>query len=256
MSWHVVVLAQGDQKRLPDLRTPKQLLPLPACNNVPILNRTLRQVWDVHNRVMPAATSLTLAVVAWPTFRDHFEVHPVQVGTERIRPYVVTLPDPGNSSLKGFSRYWESPEGVACRRNAERTIMLLGDVVYSWNVLEALFDPKLDGVFAVSHDISPSTGELWGIAWNDIASNGMQAVLRAAMDKHPPQTVYQPGQMRMWLWEAETWLCEKGQCRYNTDSTEGDYTADIDLPKHMTPTFLNELSARAAADDLTRGVTW
>lgn len=255
MSTHTIILAQGDQKRIPELKIPKQLVRLPACGNVPLLNRTVRQVYH-HSPFEPVNTANTIVVVGWPTIADHFEVCPVELKDTRVRPGVCTLDNPGNSSLRGFATYWDLSFGHAWRKREGRAVVLLGDVCYSWMVMHELYDVRRDCVFAVSSDISPSGGELWGIAWNSIAGPDMGAALRHAMMNHPTQTIYQPGQMRLWLWELEKRYALAESVRYVTDSMEGDYTADIDLPKHTTVEFLGALSERAAADDAAWGVTW
>lgn len=255
MSTQVIILAQGDQKRIPDLRTPKQLLPLPACGGVAILNRTLRQVYHHAPFSHGGDRTSTCTVVGWPTIADHFEVAPVELKDARVRPYVHTLAEPGNSSLRGLARYW-GWDTFHIIPNAARTVVLLGDVVYSWNVMWELFCAPRDAVFAVSSDISLSDGELWGIAWDQVANTDMTAAFKHALLAHSAHdAVYQPGQMRLWLWEYERRL--RGiAARYVTDSTEGDYTADIDLPRHTTPAFLGPLSAHAAEDDAGHGVSW
>lgn len=252
---HVVILAQGEQRRIPDLRIPKQLLPLPLCGNTPILNRTIRQIMDI----VPEATPPAIEVVGWPHFVDHFTLHPIYTTTQKTwlnalhcRPTITTLPDPGNSSLKGFSRYRDQHANFPF---ASRTVVLLGDVVYSWQILRELLDGNNETVWAVSDDISPSAGELWGIAWNERANDDMMESLDRAMAKHPTQTVYQPGQMRLWLWEFEAML-DHHRCRVVTPRDEGDYTVDIDLPRHAKPEFLFELSRWASDDDAKNGLSW
>lgn len=248
MTTSVVILAQGDQRRLPDLRIPKQLLALPRCGNTPILDRTLRMVWELAH-VHPM-------VIGWPHFVDHYTIHPVIANEDRVHPLVVTLDKPGNSSLKGIHQVFE-----AYKPRTDRVVVLLGDVVYQWSVLEELLAVgsgvvNRDVVFAVSNNLTGSTGELWGIGWNQIAHGGMMASLTIARGNQPYDTdVYQNGQMRQWLWGYEKFT-DNMDHRYVTDSTEGDYITDIDLPSHTRPEFLIPLSEHAAEDDHAHGVTW
>lgn len=262
MSTSVVILAQGDQKRLPDLRIPKQLLALPACGKTPILDRTLRMVYEI--------ASVHPMVVGWPHFVDHYTIHPVRAtprrtprellinGMATVRPIVVTLEKPGNSSIKGIYQVFQQ-----YKPRTDRVVVLLGDVIYQWSVLEELLGvgPGVTGrdvIFSVSDNLSPSGGELWGIAWNKIAAPDIMEALTNAHRKQPYNNdVYQNGQMRLWLWDLEAGThALPGRCRHVTDAYNGDYITDIDLPAHATPEFLIPLSELAAADDAAHGVTW
>ena len=262
MSTSVVILAQGDQKRLPDLRIPKQLIALPACGKTPILDRTLRMVYEL--------AGIHPMVVGWPHFVDHYTIHPVKTSMgETVRPLVVTLDAPGNSSIKGLHQVFQK-----YKTRTDRVVVLLGDVVYQWSVLEELLaagpgTPTRDCVFAVSHDLhaarpgathdarAGNRGELWGGAWNQVANADVMSALNVAHAKQPYNTdVYQNGQMRLWLWELERSFVLPGAVRYVTDPAEGDYITDIDLPRHTESEFLIPLSERAAADDAAHGVTW
>jgi len=181
-------------------------------------------------------------------------INAVPIRSGMVRPYVVTLSAPGTSSIRGLVRYYEghAPSDHRDMRN----VVLLGDVVYSWACLSALIDQMRDCVFAVSHDIGTDAGELWGVAWNPIADHNMRGSLERADRRAPPDPTshyaYQPGQMRLWLWDVEATLVPDRRCRFVTT----DYTTDIDLDSHVQPDFLEPLSMAAAADDLAHGVTW
>jgi hypothetical protein len=256
MTTHIIILAQGRQTRLPALPVAKQLLPLPACNGTPILYRTMRQIWHL----LPGVKTLDDRVIAvsWLPVMERLQREAVVIGgDERYYPNVDTLSDPGNSSLKGIARYLEklTREADVCQKRFgatltfERTVVLLGDVVYSWACLQAILFKKTPLTFCGTSDISPSGGELWGIAW----SNGQQAVMTAALEvalaKHPPFAEYQPGQLRRWMWAIHPEF--QTTARY---AAIDDYTRDIDLPEHVEQ--LPRLSELAAADDAANGVTW
>lgn len=244
----VIILAQGEQRRLPDLKVPKQLLKLPACGDVTILRRTLVQVARILHynlrRDPEAGPSVTVVCGDVIANEMHADIN------EPIRPRLVTLGDPGNSSLKGIHRYLTDTTTRAVNPVADHNVVLLGDVVYSWACLSVLlepFDAPAAGItFCGTSDLSTSDGELWGVSWNDIADDQMMTSLDRAVRKHPPFTSYQPGQMRRWLWEAHP--------QFDEYERIDDYTRDIDLPKHVAQLF--QLSERAAADDRENGVVW
>lgn len=271
-STHVIILAQGQQKRLPMLPVAKQMLPLPACNDTPILHRTLRQLWHLLGGInVSDQQSDTITVVAWYPLVEQLNSRSVIIpswpnpdgttGEWRFYPATDTLPDPGNSSLKGIARFLAADADRRSRRWAlrgqqppdrpeyDRTVVLLGDVVYSWACLDAIFaDRRI--VFAGTSDISPSGGELWGLAWKADAEELMMSSLVFALAKHPPfDDTYQPGQMRRWMWSVHPEL-QKTE-RY---AAIDDYTRDIDLPEHLD--LLPALSEAAHADDQEHGVTW
>lgn len=255
MSTHVIILAQGTQSRMGDSTggLPKQLLSLPACGNHPILLRTLRQLKALHHH--------HITVVAWP------EIHkalyswdgPPSVARHLTMFDAVTLPDPGNSSLKGLARYLEQLELTVRATKPDRTIVLLGDVVYSWACLRALMDPAVSYRFVGTSDISPSAGELWGVSFDLPGTTPvMLEALRQALAAHPPFEAYQPGQMRRWLW-AVTRYVSLGQWTQPPKGADwyhaiDDYTMDVDLPEHVEK--LDIVSSEAALDDREHGVTW
>ena len=245
MTTHIVILAQGRQERLASvLTTPKQLVPLPACNNTPILQRTLLQL---NMSCAPATTRVT--VVGW-----HEVTKELRHGMLDVE--ATSLADPGNSSLKGIHRYLETHELTAGAARADRMVVLLGDVVYSWLCLEAIFagfatdTPKCR--FVGSDNISPAGGELWGLAWqrsDKPTQVAMMAGLERAIAKHPPYESYQPGQMRRWMWQIHPAFQTTAKYR-----RVDDYTHDIDTPKDLS--LVQGLSEKAAADDAVHGVTW
>ncbi len=275
MSTHVIILAQGSQKRLPELTVAKQMLPLPACGNTPILYRTIRQLFqllDVQSVLSPrpgawpsAIPSLRdmplIRVVTWFPLVEQVIRDGIEVGNRTIfHPSMTMLADPGNSSLRGVSRYLSSPETseIVNAREYDRTVVLLGDVVYSWACLRAI----LTGThwrmgFVGTSDLSRDGGELWGLSWEKTAEEPMLHSLNDALAAHPKFTEYQPGQMRRWLWAFEGFMHrELGQAvePRNWYVPIDDYTRDIDLPEHVKQ--LGALSEHAAADDLANGVTW
>lgn len=270
----IIILAQGQQSRLPNMPRPKQLLPLYGCNRVPLLERTIRQIWSFCT-----IGSTTLTIIGWPQIKLHFEEHPVTFysGDDdedyvKYRPEVISLDDPGNSSLKGLARYMVAVEGArkifddsgikyqetGPIARAARTIVLLGDVLYSWHCLTQLFGANdLDRSsirFVGTKDLSPSAGELWGVGWESFRDDIVYNALAEAMKRHPPPQVdntYQPGQLRKWLY-ALFGHDDATQRPYYT--AVDDYTMDVDLPEHVEK--LARASKVAADDDRRHGIIW
>src|SRR5262245_64258905 len=86
----------------------------------------------VQCRALDLMSNVT--VVTWP------EVWSQMQSWRTSLPNFVTLCAPGNSSLKGASGYLElRPQLPADGDDDRRTVVLLGDVVYSWACLQAIF---------------------------------------------------------------------------------------------------------------------
>lgn len=288
---HVIILAQGQQTRMGALKVPKQLLVLPAHSaaqapNVTILERTLAQVGMklMGNAATGSnATKLlephTVTLVADRRIdeyylRGHIPLpYTGEFGEDSemrfcINPGRYTLPDAGNSSLVGLSRFVEQWSDIEYPRDYRRTIILLGDVVYSWACMDQLFRPIYSGEDMMAHsitfcgtsDLGQDRGELWGIAWyrqsNETMANALKLALRNA-SKH--EDGYQPGQLRQLLFSLDD-LVGDGKVRNQTRQTMArswwvpidDYTMDVDLPEHLVD--LARSSLQALADDRERGL--
>jgi hypothetical protein len=261
---HVIVLAQGTQKRMEHARHPKQLLTLTAheaacAPNTRILPRTLMQVGVLLGGRYSTFGRHMVEVVTWPTVwhdMNAIRMPPAPFAEDRISEWVPgfhCLPDPGNSSIRGIARYLRAMESPRHQADIGRTIVLLGDVLYSWACLEALFSDR-DVVFAGTSDLGRDRGELWGIAWDHRTSGRMMTgaleLAVAASSKHEDE--YQPGQMRHWLWAVDRHLNPNGLTLSTRDwwVPIDDYTMDVDLPEHLTK--LAAASWDALADDLGR----
>ena len=113
MNTLVLLMAQGDGGRWLD-RTPKHLA---RFNDEPILTRTCRQM----EALWPDAEKL---VIGWHYYYPFCKPTPL-----------LTLPEPGPDLCHGIynSRFlWQK----------ERIIILLGDVAYSWALLERIRDDR------------------------------------------------------------------------------------------------------------------
>ena len=267
MRTEIIILAQGNQSRLRGMSGYKQMIPLPHCGNIPIIGRTIQQLCRFYD------DQDTITTVAWPKMgvpvveaRAALRIGELEAALREIEPgglrnyglpscRGVTLPDPGNSSLKGISRYLEQ-RGVSHSFN--RTMVLFGDVIYSWVCLAALLDAAATWGFVGTSDLNASGGELWGVAWAKEHEVHMLGSLADALLRHPPfEDEYQPGQMRRWM---SGW--KRGDVAEHRDilARNGhyiaidDYTQDIDLPVHVAQ--VPALSASAAADDAAHGMLW
>jgi hypothetical protein len=242
----VIILAQGSQRRLGHHAGPRQLLPLPACGGAPILSRTLRQLGEINSQAtvtVVAESSLTEAlfrVAKWPIYTVSVE-----------------LPVPGNSALKGIARYLELREGQG--RRYQRTIVLLGDVVYSWDCLLEIWEMSVDYYgFVGTKNLSLSKGDLWGAGWSRSHEDWMLTNLRDALLRHPPfDDDPEPGQLRRWIsgmqrGDLADHIVKLRWAAHYADVD--DYTHDIDIPHDLV--LLPDLSSLAAEDDAKHGVIW
>lgn len=248
----VIILAQGTQKRLGMQYGWKQLIHLPGCGNARILERTVRQLVGLY---IPETTSVTITVVTWPEIAAAFPDMSYVGHAARF----VTLRAPGNSSLKGIARYLES---AAIARDApprgDRTIVLLGDVVYSWACLEAIVALSATHGFVGTSDLSHSGGELWGLSWHQGHDDHMITELRDALTMHPPfEDDYQPGQLRRWIQGFRRGdLADRVAklTRAGNYVAIDDYTMDVDVEAHLAK--IKPTSALAAEDDARHGLLW
>lgn len=251
MATEVIILAQGNQARLRGMSGYKQLIPLPHCAGAPILVRTIQQLC----RMLDADSTIT--IVGWPGFGE--PVLETSLGRQLPKARLVTLGDPGNSSLKGIARYLELR---GSEHGFDATVVLLGDVIYSWAALEAIMAMRVTGGFVGTSDLSASGGELWGVAWSSVQRQFVEIVmivrLGSALKTHPRfDETYQPGQLRRWISAgARGDLAEHRDALAKTGEyvSIDDYTRDIDVPSHVAQ--IPELSMSAAVDDARNGLLW
>jgi hypothetical protein len=253
----IVILAQGAQRRLGNHAGPRQLLPLPSCGGAPILSRTLRQLGEMylqesaaHPRDLPSAPVVT--VVAESSLTDAL----FKVAKWPIYTASVELPVPGNSALKGIARYLELRESQGHRY--QRTIVLLGDVVYSWDCLLEIWDMSQKYGFVGTKNLSLSKGDLWGAGWSRPYEDWMLTNLRDALLRRPPfDDDPEPSQLRRWIsgmqrGDLADHIVRLRWAAHYADAD--DYTHDIDVAHDLV--LLPELSSLAAKDDAEHGVFW
>jgi hypothetical protein len=263
---HVIILAQGQQSRLPDLLIAKHLLEIPHTGEI-ILKRTLRLVSEIAptaaiTLVAPMSTAAALGRSGYKSvsvdagdheliFVDDHRPGAFQEPAWRGRRLidVFTLRDPGNHAVAGLQRYLRARDFVE-----DQTVVLLGDVIYSRAALTAILtgtareaDPVFDGVtFVGTPDLTGGGGELFGIR----VSGKRRDVLLADLPRSSSAfTAYQPGRLRELLWELQkrnriSWdLRVHRQAPYIPIS---DFTTDIDTPADLAN--LPELGKLVAAE--------
>lgn len=239
----VIILAQGPARPKMGQR---ELAQLPACGNTPILWRTVAQAQKL---ALWPPTVITGPLRASPCF---------YAGgiKSSVVPAYVELPQPGNSALKGIARYLE--RRAYENRHYDRTIVLLGDVVYSWACLGAIWDSAEVYGFVGTQNLSMDKGELWGVAWSRPYGDWMMTNLRDALLRHPPfDDEHEPHQLRRWISGIQRGdLADHvAKLRWSVHYTDvDDYTHDIDIPHDLV--LLPDLSVAAAADDAKHGILW
>lgn len=272
MKTHVIILAQGNQSRLPRLRTPKQLLPLPACGGMSILDRTINQISQLAERDQ---NDVSILVVAGEQIRSHLGggnrtiwEHEAAGETYRITDNmrasdpttlaVMTLEKPGNSSLKGIAKVLSIAMAIQSQVDTDLMVILLGDVIYSWHCLEVLMaSADVGRAFVGTSDLSASGGEIWGVRWKTSLPTSMLFALEQALASHPPFFEYQPGQLRRWLFALEgkpRELVAFDESPWPSFIAVDDYTRDVDVPSHLE--MIPEISHHAALDDADHGLVY
>lgn len=266
---HVIILAQGQQTRLPGLPIAKHLLEIPETGER-ILDRTLRlvsEIWPAAPITLIAPLTTAAAVSTRGSVSATVSLDDMQVSLARITDHrpgafhepawrgarlidVVTLADPGNHAVAGLQRYLRQRAFVD-----DQTAVLLGDVIYSRKALKAILtgtapeaDPAFDGVtFVGTLDLTGGGGELFGIR----VSTKCRDVLLAEVPKSSSAfTAYQPGRLRELLWELQKRARISWDLRVHRRAPYipiGDFTTDIDTPEDVA--MLPEIGRLVAAEN-------
>jgi len=229
----IVIMAQGEQRRLAALGHPKHLL---MVGGELILWRTVRLVREF------LGADVAITVIGLPAHAASCALLNVEL---------VTLEDPGFCVLDGMlaaQKHWG--------RDRDRTLVILGDVVFSRQALRAIVTDTRPLVFAGTTDVSRSLGEIFATSFVDrqdmldalatcpcrVGHNGRRTV-------HYPRA--QGGHLRRLLW----WAMERRQLRpivqqhtWHPDLFQpvDDWTDDIDTPGDLTR--LPELESHVRSD--------
>jgi hypothetical protein len=259
---HVIILAQGQQSRLPDLLVPKQLLEIPHAGET-ILKRTFRLLGEL-------APSAFITLVGHRGLAEAVggAVHPTVTGFANadLRSfYVRTLPGvmsaatlltlhhPGNHAVAGLQQVVRSDVSSV---HYHSIVVALGDVIYSRAALrELLFgtppgaDPSFDGIaFVGTPSLTGGGGELFGIR----VPAARRDVLLAEISKTSIAfTDYQPGRLRELLWELQKRSRISWDLRVHAKAPYipiTDFTTDIDTPADVAN--LPELGKLVAAEGI------
>lgn len=150
----ILIMCQGEQRRLAHLGHPKQLL---IVDGETILARTLRLC---HETAL-AHDPITFGRVP----------HIYVVGNDQRlnavavthRAFVISLEAPGFCVLDGI----EATKPAWPVMDDRRIHVLLGDVVWSRESLVSLLADPRPLVFAGTSDVSASTGEIFGMSFTD-----------------------------------------------------------------------------------------
>lgn len=236
---HVIILAHGDQKRV---RTP--IVP-----GIPVFARTLAQIRALDNfaNVTLVAPHTLAPAAMWPTKArmGRYVENLLDVALLELETH--ELADPGNSALKGVSRYLDHRRDLqnlgAFDFEVSQTIVLLGDCIYSWRCMEVLLADETAYNFVGSSNLTDDAGKLWGVTWHDDADTEVIGWLKKALRKHPTGAP-QRRQLRQWMFAARQELEDELVTFTGVD----DYTSDVEGG-------LAALS-RALHEDSERGVEW
>ena len=221
----IIVMCQGQQRRLPTVKGPKHLI---EVDGEPVLARTLRLLaellpqWDYTVRVV-GPEPLAIAFRPGMGYVEHF-----------------MLPDPGNCIVDGIlaAQPWWAPNdhGVA-----GRTLVLLGDVVWSKAALGQVLADQRPVVFAGTSVLSPSEGEVFALGFDD--STGMKNLCMTCPCRVDGQRVrafkmQQGGHLRRLLWHLQdTKFLRMTATRQSWNPTVylpiDDWTTDLDTPADL-----------------------
>lgn len=215
----IIILAQGHQSRMPDLKISKQLIPLVGTET--IIGRTLR--------LLAMITQATVTVVAPATdpWRAFCLRHGVALRTHAW---------PGDSVLDGIQQ-------SADLLRIERHVYLLGDVAFSRAMLERAVAPGGPTRFFGRSDKSAITGkrhgELFGLQIDPLNSEPLSAAVSDPAWRKGIRRPGSPGQ----LWDLQKRLGSPIE-----EAGADDWSDDIDTPDDFLR-VLPRLRDLAAAED-------
>lgn len=219
--YQVVIMAQGHQRRLPELRHPKHLLHVAG---EPILARTLRLLREIRP-CEPMHLQPPHTVVIGPQALD-----------EAITGNIVrsTLTRPGSCIVTGIRAALDD----TFVRQHGRVAVLLGDVVWSRDLLTRVLTDRRPLLFCGTPVLTNSLGEVFAAVFDD--PQAVKRLCESCPCVKPRWRQMQGGHLRRLLWHAmlEAKLVHPQRSRgaqwWHPDvylpTTDGDWTTDIDKP--------------------------
>lgn len=229
---NVLLMCQGEQRRLAQLGQPKQLVEI---NGEPMLARTarlVRQQWSDAEITVIGGGAFGHAALA------------AKIGHRM-------LADPGRCIIEGIlaSRdLWATRDASA---TPGRTVILLGDVIWSRAALGRLLADFSHALrFAGTSDLSSSRGEVFGVSFDDPAFVVDLAATCPCRRANRSFALQQGGHLRRLLWWAQHRLGlvpqdDRTWC-HQLYQVVDDYTDDLDTPADLAR--LPELEAADRAE--------
>lgn len=212
----VIVMCQGQQRRLPNLTHSKHML---EVGGEPILSRTLRLL----------ATHIGGASKCPVVVFGNKDLMPALQAGERAglrSPLLAQFPAPGTCVVDGI---------LAARAAWDwdgRTTILLGDVVWSSLALTAFLLDQRPLVFAGTPDISNSGGEVFGVSFTN--EKEMTVLTMSCPCRKVNFSIPQGGHLRRLLWHAQAQrglVAPDGQTWHpDLYLPITDWTDDVDTP--------------------------
>jgi len=193
---NVLLMCQGQQRRLPHLAIPKHLL---EVNGEPILRRTLRLLNEIALPPRPLA-----AGEGYP--QVHVFGRPELANVAPVRPdwpiRFGQLANPGFCIVDGIRAALEDLRRLGWWANEKRrSVVLLGDVVWSRASLSALLLDPRPVVFAGTPVLSQSQGEVFAAVFED--THSLEKLCRTAPCQNFLYAHQQGGHLRRLLWHAQ-----------------------------------------------------
>ena len=227
----VIIMAQGQQTRLPSLDQPKQKL---TIDEVLYSGRVYRPISILHRIINQVVERGPHPFVIGP---QELELETYQKGL------VYTLVDPGECILSGIL-------ASQLLFGEERTVILLGDVVYSNAAMERVLSCDLPLFFAGTETISPSEGEIFAFGFSRSVQRQVTEALRKSpcLDHQGAHVDYkgQPGHLRQLI---RTLRNNGAVVDYLVID---DWTNDIDTEEDLR-LLLPELRQRVAEENVADG---
>jgi hypothetical protein len=147
---------------------------------------------------------------------------------------VLTLTVPGNSALAGLQQVLP----IGGPYSERRSIVLLGDVIYSRDAMGKILHSDQEMVFVGTPNLAADAGEIFAVAWGPAQAARVKHMIDQSCFEAPRFSAYQPGQLRRILWKAIGYVPEPKhfgsyliaeKCFLPID----DWTMDIDTPADL-----------------------